>query len=316
MQGKIRARVNARQDEGGEISRRELLRSLAVLTGGCTAAHFFLESDAFAASLIPQKEAQSPDVEASVDTETVRYPCSSGKYQIEAYLAQPKGTGPHPAVILIHESRGLNDNIRDVARRFAAEGFVVLAPDLLSPAGGTGSVKNPQAVVVALRKLPVYGMVDDLKTSFEYLGKSQKVDAQKIAAVGFDYGVWRTFALASAVPDLYKAVIFYGSTPDDGLDQIKAPILAHYAERDGRFTGQAVWIRKKMGKQYQFFVYPDTDHDFFNATDPRYDPAAAKLAWVRTLAFLRNQPLPTSVTLDKDDVKKPAARVREGGPVD
>jgi carboxymethylenebutenolidase len=292
-----------------------LLQSLAVLSGGRTVAHFFLKSSALASAAPLQKESQA----TGADGEMVQYPSSSGKYQIAGYLAQPKGAGPHPAVILVHENHGLDENIKEVARRFAAEGFVALAPDLLSSVGGTANMATERAATVAVRRLDMYSTVDDLKASFEYLGKNQSVDGQKIAAVGFDWGGWRTFSLAAAEPDLYKAVIFYGATPDEGLDQIKAPFLAHYAERDGRWTGQAVWTReqmKMMGKQYQFFVYPDTDHDFFNSKNPAYDPAAAKLSWARTLAFLRSQPLPNSVPLTKDDVKPAGVVIHRGLPDD
>jgi carboxymethylenebutenolidase len=298
-----------------EINRRELLQSLAAVSTSCAIGYFFLESNARASSLPRQKEAQSD----GADGEMIHYPSSSGKYQIAAHMAPPKASGPHPAVILVHENHGLDENIKVVARRFAAEGFVALAPDLLSPMGGTASMPTERAATVAVRRLNMYGTVDDLKASFDYLEKDQAVDAQKVAAVGFDWGGWRTFSLAATVPNLYKAVVYYGATPDDGLDEIKAPVLAHYAERDGRWTGQAVWTREqmtKMGKQYQFFIYPDTDHDFFNPENPAYDPAAAKLSWARTLAFLRNQPLPNTVALGKDDVKKPGVVIHRGLPDD
>jgi carboxymethylenebutenolidase len=291
MQDKIRECVDAYRKE--QVSRRGLLQSLVAATGSYALAHLFLESSGLAASVISQREASA----ANVDAETVRYPSSSGGYQIEGYLAKPKGAGPHPAVIVIHENRGLNEHIREVTRRFATEGFVALGPDLLSQVGGTGKMKTPDEATAVLGDLPLDGVLDDLKVSFNYLGKDQGVNAQKISAVGFCWGGWRSFMMATQIPELYRTVVFYGSTPDGGLEKVKAPVLAHYAERDHAITGDALWTQKqmkKLGKRFQFFVYADTDHAFFNDTGPRYNASAAKLAWARTLAFLRDQLLPAS----------------------
>lgn len=286
MQEKIRECVDAYRKE--QVGRRGLLQSLVAATGSYALAHLFLESSGLAATLVSQREASA----ANVDAETVRYPSSSGKYQIEAYLVKPKGEGPHPAVIVIHENRGLNEHIREVTRRFAAEGFVALAPDLLSQAGGTGKMKTPDEASAVIDDLPLDGVLDDLKVSFTYIGKNSNVNAQQVSAVGFCWGGWRSFMMATQIPELYRTVVFYGSTPDNGLESIRGPVLAHYAARDLPITGDALWTQaqmKKLGKQYQYFIYPETDHAFFNDTGPRYNPAAAKLAWERTLTFLRSK---------------------------
>lgn len=277
----------------GRISRRELLRSLTAVTGGYAAAHLFLESSGLAQTLLSAREAQAADLQA----ETVRYPSprlgsgQAGELQIEAYLAKQKTPGRQPAVLVIHENRGLNEHIRDVARRFASEGFVALAPDLLSPVGGTGQMKTVDHATEAVGRLPLYGVIDDLKASFEFLEKQPEVDPAKIASVGFCWGGWRSFMLATVVAKLYRAVVFYGSSPDSGFENIQAPVLAHYAEWDNRITGNALWTEREMkqaGKTYRYYVYPNTDHAFFNDTGPRHKPEAAKLAWTRTLEFLRN----------------------------
>src|SRR3990172_4967321 len=153
----------------GLIDRRELLRSVIAATGSYTAAHLFLESSGLAATLISQVETQA----ANVDAETVRYP--SGSVQVEAYMAKPKGGGKHPAVLVIHENRGLNEHTRDVARRFAAEGFVALAPDLLSRVGGTASMSSPEAAIRAIGQLPAFDSVTDLKAGFAFLGARPEV---------------------------------------------------------------------------------------------------------------------------------------------
>ena len=282
----------------GRISRRELLRSIIATTGSYTAAHLFLETSGLAATLISSIEAQN----ANVDAETVKYP--SGQFEITGYLVKPKAAGKRPGVIVIHENRGLNEHIRDVARRFASEGFVALAPDLLSRLGGTGNARRPSergeadesgrvtGDAEAIAALPLYGVIDDLKSTFEFLEKYPVVEPAHISSVGFCWGGWRSFTLATAVPKLYKAVVFYGSSPDSGFEKIQASVLAHYGDWDNRITGNAIWTKKMMdsaGKKFQYYVYPKADHAFFNDTGNRYNPEASKLAWQRTLDFLKSQ---------------------------
>jgi len=272
------------QYEAGKSSRRELLQSLIAITGSYAAAHLFLEASGVAANLIAQREAAA----ANLDTETLSYP--SGNVQVQAYLAKPRGSERRRAVIVIHENRGLNEHIRDVTRRFAGEGFLALAPDLLSRAGGTASMRTPAQATEALNAMPVAAAVGDLKAGFDFLSKRADVDAQHISSVGFCWGGWRSFMLATQAPDLYRAVVFYGSTPHTGLENIRASVLGHYAEWDYAITGNALFTQEEMqraGKRFQFYVYPNTDHAFFNDTGPRYDESAAKLAWQRTVEFLR-----------------------------
>jgi carboxymethylenebutenolidase len=282
----------------GRITRRELLASITTAVGSYTAAHLFLETSGIAATLISTVEAQS----ANVDAETVKY--RSGQFDITAYLTKPKGAGPYPGVIVIHENRGLNEHIRDVTRRFAVEGFIALAPDLLSRAGGTGQGGPAPAAAgdttgesnrvadaaQAIARLPIAGVIEDLQAGLDFLGKQPGVDASRLSSVGFCWGGFRSFMLATAAPNLRKAVVFYGSSPDTGFDKIQASVLAHYAEWDNQLTGNAIWTKETMekaGKKFQYYVYPKTDHAFFNDTGPRYDPAASKLAWQRTVDFLK-----------------------------
>lgn len=283
----------------GRITRRELLASITALLGGYAAAHLFLERSGLAETLISTLEAQS----ANVDAETVKY--RSGDFDISGYLTRPRGQGRHPGVVVIHENRGLNEHIRDVARRFAAEGFVALAPDLLSRAGGTGQSRPAAAAAEdttgesnrtvdaaqAIARLPMMGVIDDLRASLGFLEKHASVDPGRLASVGFCWGGWRSFMLATAAPNLRKAVLFYGSSPDTGFEKIQASVLAHYAEWDNQITGNALWTKDMMeraGRSFQYYVYPRTDHAFFNDTGPRYSPEAAKLAWRRTVDFLKS----------------------------
>ena len=229
----------------GSISRRELLGSLITLTGSYAAAHLFLESSGVAATLISQTESET----ANVSADTVRF--SSGQVQMDGYLVQPRSPGRHPGILVIHENRGLNEHIRDVARRFAAEGFVALAPDLLSRVGGTGSMKEQQDATEAISLLSVNGVLNDLRAGFQFLENNPVVDPQKISSVGFCWGGWRSFMLATVEPKLHRAVVFYGSSPDSGFENIQAPVLAHLCPVGQPHYGQRALDRKgdEAGRQ-------------------------------------------------------------------
>jgi carboxymethylenebutenolidase len=269
----------------GRMDRRDLIKAVIAMTGSYATAHLLLETTGLSANLISTLEAQA----AGVNAETIHYP--SGSASIEGYLVKPQGAGKFPAIVVIHENRGLNEHIRDVTRRFAAEGIVALAPDLLSRAGGTASMKTVPAATAAIARQPVWDLIGDLREGVAYLSKDPAVNPQKISSIGFCWGGWRSFMLATQVPNLYRTVVFYGTTPDLGLESIKAPVLAHYAARDRAITGNSAWTAremKRLGKQYTYYIYDNTDHAFFNDTNgPIHNPEAAKLAWTRTLQFLR-----------------------------
>lgn len=269
----------------GNITRRDLLVSIAAAAGGYPA-------------LVSIAAAQSP----RVDGETVTY--RSGQFDISAYLVKPAGAGPHPGVIVVHENRGLNEHIREVARRFASAGFVALAPDLLSRLGGTGQVRQPSPAAAdttgesnrvgdaqAIARLPTTAPVDDLRAGLEHLAKQPNVDPARLGAVGFGWGGWRTFMLATTAPTLRRAVVFYSASPDTGFDKVQASVLAHYAAWDNQVTGNALWTKEMMeraGKTFRYHVYPKTDSAFFNDAAPAYAPEAARLAWQRTIDFLKS----------------------------
>jgi carboxymethylenebutenolidase len=262
--------------------RRLIENPLLALIGATTAALLLVGSSVRAQ---PRRANADPPA-ADVNTETVQY--SSGQAKIDAYLAKPKSSGKHPAVVVVHDTQGLSENIEDVSRRFAAEGFVTLAPDLLSRGGGT---KSPQQAPGAIAQLSPDRSVDDLKAALDFLGKNPDVDPAQISAIGFGWGGWRVFRMAAATPSLSHAVIFYGVTPTEGLDGIHAPVLAHYAQYDFRITGNALWTEKTMaglGEKFADYVYTKAQHGFFDDKGNTYDPDAAKLAWTRTLDFLKS----------------------------
>lgn len=228
--------------------------------------------------------AAAPAQEASVTTEIIHY--DSGGFTLDAFVAKPAGTGKHPAILVIHDNLGLNDSIREIARQFAAAGFIALAPDFTSRLGGT---RTPEQMAQAVGRLSPNLSVQDARSAFSYLQKNPDVDAAKISTVGFGWGGWRSFMLAVSVPELYRTVVYCGTTPSQSLDAVHAPILAHYAQYDFRTTGNALLTEKEMtdsGKQFTYFVYPKTNRGFY-AAGMQYNGDAASLAWSRTLDFLR-----------------------------
>lgn len=235
---------------------------------------------ASAASRFPAAPAQ----EASVTTETIHY--DSGGFNLDAFVAKPAGGGKHPAVLVIHDSLGLNDSIRDIAKQFAAAGFFALAPDFTSRLGGT---RTPEQMAQAVGRLSPNLSVQDARSAFAYIQKDPEVDATKISTAGFGWGGWRSFMLAVSVPELYRAVLYSGTTPSQSFDAVHAPILAHYAQYDFRTTGNALLTEKDMteaGKKFTYFVYPKVNRGFY-AAGMQYNGEAANLAWSRTLDFLR-----------------------------
>lgn len=257
-------------------SRRELMKSAAWLAGGCLVANGWK----------PLSFAAEADVE--VQAENTQY--ASGDFKIDAYFARPKSEGKYPGVLIVHDDHGLNDQIRGVARRFAAAGFTALAPDLLSRTGGISTRQTPEEAADAIHQLSVDGSLQDLKSGFSFLDKNAATNSGKTSTVGFGWGGWRCFSLATNVDGLYRTVYFYGATPSEGLSDLESPVLAHYAEFDFRNTGNALWTQKQLkdlGKQFTSYVYPKVNYGFFDETSADYNAEQAKLAWSRTLEFLK-----------------------------
>jgi len=268
------------------LNRRNFFARLVAVTGSMAAAHMLLESSGLAVTLVSEVESQK----ARVTSTTIQYP-SKGGVQVSGYLSVPQGKGKFPAVVVIHENRGLNEHTRDVARRFAAEGFVALAPDALSRKGGTSNLKTPDEARAAITALPAEDAIADLKAGLAYLDAHSKVKRGRLASVGFCWGGARSFTLAIESENLRAAVVFYGSTPPlERLAGVKCPVLGIYGETDERITSRVPETAEAMnraGKRFEYKIYPGAGHAFFNDTGERYDAAAAKDAWTRTLAFLR-----------------------------
>ena len=268
----------------GAIDRREFLRRSAGLTiGGLSAL-------GLATSMLPQyAKAQTISfTDERIKAVYVEYPSPGGTSgTMRGYLVQPKGEGPFPAVLVIHENRGLNPYIEDVARRAAVAGFLALAPDGLAPVGGYPGNDDDGRAMQA--KLDQGKLRQDIVNSARYL-KSHALSNGKLGAVGFCWGGGMVNHLAVTLGgDLNAGVPFYGAaaTPED-VAKIKAPLMIQYAANDERIN--AMWpafesALKQHKIDYTMHMYENTNHGFHNNSTPRYDEAAAKLAWDRTVEF-------------------------------
>jgi carboxymethylenebutenolidase len=217
----------------------------------------------------------------------INYPSPKGGKTIKGLLSEPADAKKKlGGIVVVHENRGLNPYIEDVARRAALAGFITLAPDALSPLGGYPGNDDKGRAMQAKRDKGE--MEEDFIAAFEYL-KNHKDCNGKVGVVGFCYGGGIANMMAVRVPDLAAAVPFYGSQPAlEDVPKIKAPLMLHYASLDTRITdGWPAYEKalKENGKKYQAFIYENANHGFHNNTTPRYDKAAAELAWKRTIDF-------------------------------
>jgi carboxymethylenebutenolidase len=267
----------------GDISRREFFdRAGKFAVGGVTVATIF-------ESLRPNYAwaQQVPKEDARLKTEYATVPSPQGNGSIKGYLAMPaKPSGKLPAILVIHENRGLNPYIEDVARRFAVANFIAFAPDGLTSVGGYPG--DDEKGAAAFRTVNGPKMFEDFVAAANWL-KQRPESSGKLGAVGFCFGGGVVNNLAVRLPDLDAAVPFYGRQPGaDDAAKIKAPLLLHYAANDqGVNQGWPAYeaALKANNKVYTAYVYENTQHGFHNDTTPRYDEAAAKLAWQRTLDF-------------------------------
>jgi len=269
----------------GFINRREFLdRAAKYAVGGLTAT-------AMLESLRPNYALaqQVPKTDSRIHAEYLSYPSPQGSGTMRAYFIRPaKPSGKLPGVVVIHENRGLNPYIEDVARRLAAENYVAFAPDALTPVGGYPGDDEKAAQLFA--SLDRQKMMEDLLAAVPFL-KSRPECNGSVGAVGFCLGGGVVNSMAVRFPDLAAAVPFYGQQPSAAdTAKIKAPLLIHYAGEDARIdAGWPTWEEalKQNRVRYHAYVYPGVQHGFHNDTTPRYDEAAAKLAWSRTLDFFK-----------------------------
>jgi len=269
----------------GSLGRREFFSKLALLAGGSAAAYAlfpFLGNSSVLAQVVPKDDAR-------LQTENIRYPGETG--EVRAYLAKPKGSEKRPGVVVIHENRGLNAHIEDVARRVALEGYLALAPDALSPFGGTPA--NPDEARPLFQKLDSRSNTKNFVAAVEYL-KTHPQSTGKVACMGFCWGGGVTNQVAVNSPELAAAVPFYGAQPaPEDVSKIKASMLVHYAGQDERINAGIEAFEaalKKASVDYKIFIYEGAGHAFFNDTNAtRYHKEAAQLAWQRTIEFFNKK---------------------------
>jgi carboxymethylenebutenolidase len=276
-----------REYEAGKISRREFIRQAIMVTGSLAAANSLIASlapsNSYAATVAPD--------DPEILTHNVQYDSKAGP--VFAYLARPMKAGKYPGIVLIHENRGLDDHIRDVARRFTKEGYVTLTPDFLSRHGGTMKANPKGTGLPNIRELaPREAIVEDTQAGISYLRILPDVRRDRIGVIGFCWGGGMAFVTATQLRDLKAAVVYYGPSPDpvDLVKNIQAPVMAHYGEKDAGINKgipDTEAAMKKYNKTYDYKIYSGAQHAFNNDGDKRYDAQASKEAWERTLAFLK-----------------------------
>ena len=267
----------------GGIKRDDFLR----LAGKYAVASATAETLLNALSPKFAEAAQIQEADPRIKVSRVEYASPNGSGTMRAYLARPaSATGKLPVVLVVHENRGLNPHIEDIARRLAVDNFIAFAPDALTPLGGYPGDED--------KARDLFSKLDQTKTRNDFLAAAAYAKTLpgangKVGVVGFCWGGGMANFLATRIPDLAAAVPFYGDQPPAAeVTKIKAPLLIHYAGNDQRID--AGWpayetALKAAHVQYQEYTYPGVEHGFNNDTTPRYDAAAAKLAWDRTIAF-------------------------------
>ncbi len=269
----------------GDISRRDFLAGAAKFAVAGMTAVTVLQALTPNYAMGQQVQPNDP----GLDAQYLKFPSPNGYTELRGYLAQPKEQkGKLPLVLVVHENRGLNPHIEDVARRLALDGFIAFAPDALYPLGGYPGDED--------KARELFATLDQDKTRQDFIEAVrilQKLPQGngKVGGVGFCYGGGMANFLATELPGLNAAVPFYGRQADLAkVAAIQAPLLIHYASDDERVNAGAKAYDdalKAAGKNAQSYIYPNTQHGFHNDTTPRYDKAAAQLAWGRTIEFFK-----------------------------
>ena len=280
----MKRKVNELYDEyrSGSVSRRDFMKKLALVTGGTAAAVVILPGCGSAAAKAAGSDAMK------VIGEFINYPGATG--EMRAWISIPEGKKKYPGVIVIHENRGLTPHIRDVNNRMAQEGFVALAPDALSPLGGTPEDQD--------KARDMFGQLDRQQTVNNFVAAVKYLETHprstgKVGCTGFCWGGAMTNQVAVNSPDLDAAAPYYGSVPaPEDVPKIRAKMMAHYASDDERINAGIPAFEealKKAGIEYEIFIYEGTQHAFNNDTGNWYNKEAADLAWKRTTTFFREK---------------------------
>ncbi|HPG42161.1 MAG TPA: dienelactone hydrolase family protein [bacterium] len=264
------------------LNRREFFNYLAAISGGACALVMLTDVQSTTAQITAVDDAR-------LHTEHIKYAAEGG--EMRAYLARPQAEGKYPGVIVIHENRGLNAHIEDVTRRVALEGFLAIAPDALSPFGGTP--EDMEKVRALFQELDYAKTVKNFVAAVKYL-QTNPLCTGKVGCTGFCWGGAMTNQVAVNSPDLLAAVPYYGRQPEAAdVPKIKAAMLLHYASNDARINEGIEAFEKALQEakvEHSVFIYEGAEHAFNNDTNPeRYNKEAAELAWGRTIAFFKEK---------------------------
>ena len=262
------------------VTRREFLQKSVLVTGGLAAGKVLIDPLGPVIAHAAQVDSNDPGLTLS----EIKYASTDGT-AIGGYITRPKGDVARAAVVVIHEWDGINDHVRDVARRLAKAGYVALAPDLLSRQGGTSSFSSSEAAIAAGRKLDDEMITKDLTGGINYLKGQSFVGANKIGVIGFCWGGGKALLFTTRSKDLAASVIYYGSNPPnlEDVKNITAPVLGQYGGADERITSAVPKLAdamKQYGKSFEYKVYPGAPHGFNSDMSPQsYREDAAKEAW-------------------------------------
>jgi carboxymethylenebutenolidase len=275
--------------EDGALSRDDLVRRVRGMIGDDEAERVLRDVPMRSGPTRPRVAALLP-IKGGADLETMDVQIALGDGELSGYLARPDEAGSFPAIVIIHENRGLVEHTKDCARRLAAEGYVVLAPDLLSRQGGTSAFPDPNDAIAALGQSDPERNARDLVAALDWLSNQPDVDGGRLAVTGWCLGggyTWRVATLAGA--RIRAAVPWYGPNPPSGVENIAAPVFAIYGELDERINAGIDNITQQMsaaGKQFEKKIYPNAPHAFNNDTNAeRYNAEQAPIAWADMLAF-------------------------------
>jgi carboxymethylenebutenolidase len=270
------------------VTRREFLQTSALVTSGIVAGNLLVDPLLPVISHAAQVNPKDPGLTSS----EINFASAEGA-AVGAYLTCPKGDVARPAVVVIHGREGINDQIRDVARKLAKAGYVALAPNLLSRQGATSSIAQSEAASSTDRNVDDETIIKNLNAGINYLKGQSFVGANKIGVVGFCWGGGKALLLTTRSRDLAASVIYYGTNPQnlEAVKNITAPVLGQYGGADERITSAVPQLEaamKKYGKSFDYKIYPGAPHAFNNDTSPQsYRGEAAKEAWARTLEFFK-----------------------------
>jgi carboxymethylenebutenolidase len=274
----------------GKITRRDFIQKAVVFTGSLAVATNLIDSFIPSASYADMVDPNDP----GLVSEEVQFPGKAGT--VSGYQTRPKAPGKYPGVIVIHANQGIGDHIRDVARRLAKEGYVALVPDYLSRKGGTQKLNPTGRGLRSIRKVaPWETVAEDTDAGCTYLRSLAEVRGDRLGVIGFCWGGEMAFAVATQVRGLKGVVVYYGRSPKpiELVENIEAPVLAHYGGKDrgvNKTIQPAEEAMKKYNKSFTYKIYPGAKHAFTSDNRPnRYHPEAAKEAWGKTLEFFKKQ---------------------------